>query len=58
MDNGVRLAIAIMMLFLSMICFFFAFHPNGVENVTNPDTALKWLMGEFDKTSQSGQSGG
>lgn len=51
MEDGTRLAIAILMMFLSMICFFFAFHPGGVQNVTNPDTALQWLMGEFDKTA-------
>jgi len=51
MENGTRLAIAILMLFLAMVAFFFAFHPGGVENVTNADTALQWLMGEFDKSS-------
>lgn len=43
---------AILLMFLSMTCFFFAFHPGGVENVHNPDTALKWLMGEYDKAAK------
>jgi hypothetical protein len=53
-ENGTRLAIAILMMFLAMIAFFFAFHPGGVENVHNPDSALQWLMGEFDKTAGTG----
>ena len=56
MENGTRLAIAILMMFLAMIAFFFAFHPGGVENVHNPDSALQWLMGEFDKTAGTGNS--
>jgi len=53
MEGGTRLAVAILVLFVAMICFFFAFHPKGVENVTNPDSALQWLMGEFDLASSS-----
>ena len=51
MGNGTRLAIAIMILFLAMVAFFFAFHPQGVENVTDGPSALQWLMGEFDETA-------
>lgn len=51
MGNGTRLALAIMILFLAMVAFFFAFHPQGVENVTDGPSALQWLMGEFDETS-------
>lgn len=59
MEGGTRLAIAILMMFLAMLCFFFAFHPGGVENVHNPDSALQWLMGEFDKAStQPGSTNG
>lgn len=53
MEGGTRLAIAILMIFLAMVAFFFAFHPNGVENVHNPDTALQWLMGQFDVASST-----
>jgi hypothetical protein len=53
MEGGTRLAVAILVLFLAMVCFFFAFHPNGVENVKNPDSALQWLMGEFDVASST-----
>jgi hypothetical protein len=51
MGNGTRLAIAILILFLAMVCFFFAFHPGGVQGVTNPNEALQWLMGAFQNTS-------
>jgi hypothetical protein len=51
MGNGTRLAIAILVLFLAMVCFFFAFHPGGVQGVSDPDTMLQWLMGEFENTS-------
>jgi len=51
MGNGTRLAIAILILFLAMVCFFFAFHPGGVQGVSDPDTMLQWLMGEFENTS-------
>ena len=56
MGDGTRLAIAILMMFLAMVAFFFAFHPGGVENVKNPDTALQWLMGEFSKTAGGGNN--
>jgi hypothetical protein len=51
MGGGTRLAIAIAILFLAMVCFFFAFHPGGVQGVSDPDTMLQWLMGEFENTS-------
>lgn len=56
MGDGTRLAVAILMMFLAMVAFFFAFHPHGVENVTNPDTALQWLMGEFTTASGGGNA--
>lgn len=51
MGGGTRLAIAILVLFLAMVCFFFAFHPGGVQGVSDPKTMLQWLMGEFDNTT-------
>jgi hypothetical protein len=51
MGDGTRLAIAILILFLAMICFFFAFHPGGVQGVSDPNTMLQWLMGEFENTA-------
>jgi hypothetical protein len=49
--GGTKLAIAIAILFLAMVCFFFAFHPGGVQGVSDPDTMLQWLMGEFQNTA-------
>lgn len=57
MGDGTKFAISILMLFLSMLCFFFAFHPGGVQGVSDPQTMLKWLSTEFQQTSAS-QSGG
>lgn len=51
MGGGSRLAIAILILFLAMVCFFFAFHPGGVQGVSDPNTMLQWLMGEFQNTA-------
>jgi hypothetical protein len=51
MGDGVRLALAIAVLFLAGIAFFFAFHPNGVTGATNPDNALEWLMSAFNTTA-------
>jgi|HubBroStandDraft_5_1064220.scaffolds.fasta_scaffold261010_1 hypothetical protein len=51
MGDGTRLAIAILILFLAGVAFFFAFHPNGVANASNPDNALEWLFTAFSTTS-------
>lgn len=55
MGSATEFAIAIMILFASMICFFVAFHPGGINfngnPIQNPDDALKWLMGEFETTT-------
>lgn len=48
------MALGIVFLWLGMVAFFFAFHPNGVEGVTNPVTALQWLIREFQ--SATGQN--
>lgn len=55
MGDGARLAVAILILFLAMVAFFFAFHPSGVANadgtpVNNPAEILKWLFGQWDTT--------
>lgn len=60
MGDGARLAIAILILFLAMVAFFFAFHPSGVANadgtpVKNPVEILQWLFGQWDTTT-SGQA--
>jgi hypothetical protein len=38
-----------------MVCFFFAFHPGGVQGVSDPNTMLQWLMGEFENTAGGNQ---
>jgi hypothetical protein len=55
MGDGARLAIAILILFVAMVAFFFAFHPHGVANpdgsaVNNPGDILKWMFGVFNGT--------
>jgi hypothetical protein len=66
MGDGARLAIAILMLFLAMVAFFFAFHPGGVDFTTvgatdaskgNPSDVLKWLFLQFDTATTGGTSG-
>ena len=47
MGDGTKLAVAIAVMWIAMVFFFFAFHPGGVENVSNPGEMLQWLMKEF-----------
>lgn len=56
MANGTRLAIAILFMFLAMVAFFFAFHPGGVQGVSDPDTMLQWLMNSWQTTASGGTS--
>jgi hypothetical protein len=61
MGDGARLAIAILVLFLAMVAFFFAFHPHGVANpdgtnVNNPGDILKWMFGAFNTTVDGGSA--
>jgi hypothetical protein len=49
MSDGAKLAIAILVLWIALVFFFFAFHPGGVKNVSNPGQMLKWLVDEFGK---------
>ena len=54
MSGGAKFGLGVLFLWLAMVCFYFAFHPNGVSGVTNPSSALKWLIQEFQ--SATGQS--
>jgi hypothetical protein len=53
MGDGTRLAIAIAFIFAAGVAFFFAFHPMGVggTSVDNADSALQWLMQEYQITA-------
>lgn len=53
--DGVRLAVAILIFFVAMLAFFFAFHPGGVQGVSDPATMLQWLMGQWSNTSGKDQ---
>ncbi len=48
MSDATKLAMAIGLMTIAFIFFFFAFHPNGVENVNNPGDMLKHLIDEFN----------
>lgn len=52
MGDGTKLAIAILIFWIALVFFFFAFHPGGVANaaganISNPGQMLKFLMDEF-----------
>jgi hypothetical protein len=47
MSDGTRLAIAILVMWIALVFFFFAFHPGGVKNVSNPGQMLQWLVNQF-----------
>lgn len=49
MSDGTKLAVAILVMWLALVFFFFAFHPGGVKNVSNPGQMLKWLVDEFTR---------
>lgn len=51
MGDGTKLAIAILVFWLALVFFFFAFHPGGVKDVSNPGQMLKWLVDEFGNLS-------
>lgn len=55
-NDGGRLALAILMLLVAMVLFFFAFHPGGVATANNPADILQYLFGEFNATA-GGQGG-
>jgi hypothetical protein len=49
-----KLAVGILVMFVAMVFFFFAFHPGGVAgpngaNVSNPTQMLQFLISEFQK---------
>lgn len=55
MNGAAKFALGIVFLWLGMLAFFFAFHPNGVtldgKKVANPVEALQWLIQEFQRVS-------
>lgn len=55
MNGAAKFALGIVFLWLGMLAFFFAFHPNGVilngEKVSNPVQALQWLIQQFQRVS-------
>jgi hypothetical protein len=60
MNGAAKFGLGILLIWLSMVAFFFAFHPNGVilngEQVKNPVEALQWLIQEFQKITGGGQN--
>lgn len=56
MGDGTKLAIAILVMWLALVFFFFAFHPGGVVNVSNPGQMLQWLMNEFSNLTGDTQT--
>jgi hypothetical protein len=58
MNGAAKFALGIVFLWLGMLAFFFAFHPNGVilngKKVANPVEGLQWLIQEFQKASGAG----
>ena len=49
-----KFALGLVMIWGAMVAFYFAFHPNGVSGVTNPATALQWLIKEFQHNTGTG----
>jgi hypothetical protein len=56
MGDGAKFALALILFLLAFIAFFFAFHPGGVEGVSDPDTMLNWLFGEY-QAAATGNAG-
>lgn len=56
MSDGTKLAIAILVMWIALVFFFFAFHPGGVKNVSNPGQMLKWLVDEFSNLAGGTQT--
>ena len=54
MGDGTKLAIAILVFWVALVFFFFAFHPGGVKNVSNPGQMLQWLANEFSSLAGGG----
>jgi hypothetical protein len=55
--DATKFAIAIAIIFAAMVCFFFAFHPGGVQGVSDPQSMLEWLSSEFQQTGSTGTGG-
>lgn len=61
MDGSTKLAIGILTVFGAMVCFYFAFHPGGVnlgQGEENPQGVLKWMITQFQDTAGVTPSGG
>jgi hypothetical protein len=56
MGEGGRFALGILVMFIAMIFFFFAFHPGGVVGVSNPAQMLRWLLDEFNNLAGGTQA--
>lgn len=58
MNGAAKFALGIVLLWLAGLCYFLAFHPNGVvlngAKVSNPVEVLKWLIQEFGKATGTG----
>lgn len=65
MGQAAKMALGLVLIWIGLVCFYFAFHPNGVQlngnPVSNPAEALKWLIQEFQGVSSAkpaSESGG
>lgn len=60
MNGAAKFAFGIVLLWLAGLCFFLAFHPNGVvlngQKVSNPVDVLKWLIQEFGTATGTASS--
>jgi hypothetical protein len=58
MGGAAKLALGLLLLWISMVCFYFAFHPNGVtligQPVANPSEAFQWLIQQFQTVAGGG----
>jgi len=57
MGDATKFAMAIAIIFGAMVCFFFAFHPGGVQGVSDPQAMLEWLSSEFQQAGTTGTGG-
>lgn len=49
--GGTRFAIGLLIFWIALLALFFALHPNGIANASNPNDALQWLIGEFQSVT-------
>lgn len=59
MGQSAKFALGLVLIWIGLVAFYFAFHPNGVQlngnPVSNPSEALKWLIQEFQGVSSGGK---